>query len=1131
MSDNFLPSTIRQIIDTNSYVNQTGDVLADSYYSTDSFFYDLHNSPLKSTQQLNVDWTSFQNHTFFMSAEVKVNLAFENIINKYPFDGTQKEVEKFLQDLTGFERWVFDNFPRYKGSLLFSGSYVSVVDSAGLQQPQLSKNDSGLSITNPGTGPLSLEMQLFLPNETNAGSIIFQKLSSFNQGISLHVLPSVSTTNADVQFVIVSGSNVLSASSTLQKGKYNHLCFTLERGTLDTISAFVNSQLVSSNNNSKIGKLDIDTTPLLFGSGTTLVTQSNGGIFTPTSTLSASLDEFRLFHSFRTPNLQTLYSQKSIFASPDLKLYYKFNEPPPLIGENSNSAINSIVLDSSGNGLHAYITNFTGSLRQAFDKETNDCLQLEKDLYAPILFPASPDVINFNNELLASASLFDQENPNLITKLVPPHYLLEGAYQDGFGKNIDGNAVNPNSGNGIPGTAVLGSQQVMLSFIYMWAKFFDEIKLYVDQFSNLNHVDYETNETIPDNFLSNFAKRSGVKLPSFFVDSTIEQYVKGENIEQTISTSDVSLKQLQNYLTRRILVSLPRIVASKGTQYSIKSFLRSVGIDPENSLKIREYGGPTKKSITQGREKRNEIGVMLDFSGSKSAYISSPFLSSSRIEPGYPNIAGTFIDSISNNPNDGLLTSGSWTFEATYKFPKDRPLATQNLFRLMSTGSAGNQELLLSSLVATPHVEYLTGSYLTFFVRPSTSVTAPVLQLSLNLTGSGIFDGNKWTIAVGRVRNDEIGSEVSSSYFIKAASQNDGYINTLYQTSSFLMETLGGGNNLLNEINSNYNTSGSYFIIGNKAIDTSVSLFLNSSTYSGAQVPNFDGLISNVRFWSKSTSEEEFLEHSRNYKSTGVDLPTLNYNFVNKLSGSFEKLRLDSVQKQSTTTASGTVGYIDLFDFSQNNFNMSGSNFLTGSNVLKPEIFQRSYLTPYFDEASTSEKVRIRGAENYSKVKINQQWVKPAPIYYISRSDEVTDDVRFSIDFSLVDALNKDIINIFSTLDLLNNTLGDPNLQFSSDYPGIERIRDVYFNRLSEKMNFSKFFEFFRWFDVSISDFIDQLIPKKTLFKGANFVIEPHMLERAKHEYYYSENYRLRNQPVEPGKSIDWLIDTPVKKF
>ena len=56
-------------------------------------------SALKSTQQLPLDWSDFSRHTFFSSAVANVNVAFDNIINTFPFDGTFKEIEDFLNEI------------------------------------------------------------------------------------------------------------------------------------------------------------------------------------------------------------------------------------------------------------------------------------------------------------------------------------------------------------------------------------------------------------------------------------------------------------------------------------------------------------------------------------------------------------------------------------------------------------------------------------------------------------------------------------------------------------------------------------------------------------------------------------------------------------------------------------------------------------------------------------------------------------------------------------------------------------------------------------------------------------------------------------------------------------------------
>ncbi len=102
-----------------------------AFESSSSFRYSLQKDGIRSTQQLNVDWSAFENHTFFNSAYVKTNVAFRKIFDQFPFDGTQGEVEGFLDNLTGFEKYVYDNFPKNKGYLFFSGTLPSETGVSG----------------------------------------------------------------------------------------------------------------------------------------------------------------------------------------------------------------------------------------------------------------------------------------------------------------------------------------------------------------------------------------------------------------------------------------------------------------------------------------------------------------------------------------------------------------------------------------------------------------------------------------------------------------------------------------------------------------------------------------------------------------------------------------------------------------------------------------------------------------------------------------------------------------------------------------------------------------------------------------------------------------------------------------
>lgn len=1098
------PSFLKSALSGSRALTLTyNDVKDTNIASTSSFMYDAVGG-LKSTQQLNVDWSQFQNHTFFMSAEAKVNLAFEQIINGYPFDGTRLELEQFFEKLTGFEKWVYDQFPKFKGQLHFNNSYISVTDAQGALFPEIAKKSSGQGILTPSIDQsLTIELHLSLPQQSNDTQFVCQKISDSSQGFALYLLPSTSSLTCDVAFSVVSGSVSLTTSTTIDKGKFNHIAATLNRDEgVHHLQMFKSGELVaSSKNKTMIGELNIKSSKFILGSGSLMSLQTP---VSATLTLSGTIDEFRLFHSTRTPAQLQQYARKQLFANDDLKLYYKFNEPPPPLTSIAADAVNSIVIDSSGNALHALITNFTSDLRQDASADTTSRMVYELLDTSPILFPAHAEVIDLNINLITSATLYDSINPNLITKLIPQHYLLDGATLEG---RLSSDVSSPYGGSGMPGQGDKNSVQLLLTFLYIYAKFFDELKLFVDSFSTLKYVNYDETDTIPDALLNSLIKDSGFNLPPLFNNSTLEQYIRAENIEQDLSVSLLSLKHVQNQLLRRVLINMPDIIRSKGTQHSIKSFLRSVGIDPDNSIRIREYGGPTSRTITSARENKNDTGAMVKFISSSFAI--SPFLSSSRIEPGKPDIRGTFVNGISNQRSDGLLTSGSWTVELIAKWNPSElinsDIGYHSLVRMAVTGSSQNSERVIANLLA---VSSSIEPKVMLYVKPGTSINSPTLALELPTpVNNGIFNGDKWNISFGCIRNDEINSRVSSSYFLRVANQNASEITWNNSTSSFFDE-LGssGGKNIFRDVDTTLNVSGAFLIIGEgrPMITSASSPFLNdTSGIAESQIVSLRSKISNLRFWSKTVSPVEWTEHVKSHKSLGASDPYTNYNFVTNKSGSFQRLRLDSLQKQEQRNTSGS-GNITFLDFSLNNMHLTGHSFHESDDVIVGELFSYSYLSPYYDEGTSNDKVRIRGLfDNQNE----PYYVNIAPTYEILKSEEPTDDVRLSIEFSLLDSLNRDIVNMFSTFDAIDNAIGSPELVFSSDYPDLERLRNIYFNRLKEKLNFRAFFEFYRWFDSSIGTFIEQLIPRKTNFKGTNFVIESHMLERHKLEYQGNELY------------------------
>ena len=1101
--------------------------------NTSSFKFDPLGSPLKSTQQLPIEWSEFENHTFFNSAESKVNVAFDTIINYYPFDGTKLQQEIFNDQLSGYEKYIYDViFPKNIGWLHFSGSsgtsggtFIKTVDVAGSLFPEISNDQTGKSILEPGSGSLTVESFIYVHSSSAFDNqIIAQKLDSTTQsGFTL----ALSGSTPKLVFMLSSDGATAIASSSLTTGSWQHIAAVLPKATgSKALKLYVNGNLQSESADLlDYQAFNFKNSSLFIGSGSSHDTREAyledapvGAAFIPQQTLTASLDEFRIWHSERSVNQLKTYSTQSIYADPNLKLLYKFNEPT---GSYTN---NDVALDSSGNSLHAAISNFSLTLRSSSLGFNTDHFKLEKPSENPVLFPDFPTLTGSNTRLLSSASDYDNNNPNIITNLIPAHYLQEGQTEEGL-STVDGGTGDAYSFNeGVPGGGKIGAPQIISAFLFTWAKQFDQVKLYIDNLSKFLKSDYNDTDGFAEQLLPYVLKYYGLETPVFNNLASIEQDTAAANLNVDVGLSDDSLRKVQTNLIRRLIKNLPEVVSSKGTTHSIKSFMRSVGVNPDSNFRFREFGGARKLSIEDARAQRFETSAMLDMSGAVAPvtptldkqgipdnlpFLQSSYLSGSRTEVGVPAAVGTFVNKtifpphgISDNEDDGLWTSGSFTFEGSYQYKMlasgTHPV-TQSIMRLHSTGTSGvSHNVLFNVLAFSGSVSENTTGSLRLYGRTLVQSTAPLIQL--NLTGVDIFDGNVWNVSFGRERADLIGNDVSSSYFLRAGNQSFGKLVNYYHTSSLYDESIKADNILSNR--GSDNTSGSFITLGSQSIDTSFNFYLNDSSVDiEARHTNFTGRAGHFRMFSQALSLNEHREHVRNFKSLGVFNPHINFNFIDSMTGSFEKLRLD-VSTDQITTQSNTSGIIVLTDFAQSTPGsgtvsfMSGTGFEASKRIIKPEDFNYSILDPKFDERSDFNKIRIRSFEQQSNV--DNFGGSLAPKYQILNDEQSQDDTRFSIEASMVQALNEDIINMFSTLDEIEVAIGQPGLQFAVTYPDLRHFREVYFNRLSDKLNFQAFFEFFKWFTSNYESFVSRLVPSKTNFLGINFVVESHMLERHK---------------------------------
>lgn len=223
------------------------------------------------------------------------------------------------------------------------------------------------------------------------------------------------------------------------------------------------------------------------------------------------------------------------------------------------------------------------------------------------------------------------------------------------------------------------------------------------------------------------------------------------------------------------------------------------------------------------------------------------------------------------------------------------------------------------------------------------------------------------------------------------------------------------------------------------------------------------------RLWNDALAESELTAHAEHFESYG-----------RKTSHKNDKLALHwRLWDGSAANGSGGI-YVD--DSSQYGRLGTGSDFTPNVSPFDKSLENYAYI-PSYDYGWNQKKVRAFDAAAVPQ-------------------DETYHDERLvSLEFNLLDALNEDISHLMSSYDELNDFVGLPLNKYRPDYEGLSQMRETYFKRLKGRLNFKLFADMLDYFDRSFVSMVEKILPARSLFKGDEFVVESHMLERPKFQY------------------------------
>ena len=279
-----------------------------------------------------------------------------------------------------------------------------------------------------------------------------------------------------------------------------------------------------------------------------------------------------------------------------------------------------------------------------------------------------------------------------------------------------------------------------------------------------------------------------------------------------------------------------------------------------------------------------------------------------------------------------------------------------------------------------------------------------------------------------------------------------------------------------------------------------------NTNLTGANLQPCDVLISSVKYWTKYLEDYDLEQHLFDINNSGIsgsykNISALDSNNNNNDLLNYQMLALDwdfdSVTGSSAAgkfyvqdVSSGSAEIRDNFgwlgNFAGYQHTGYGSNFAASStNVIKK---QNANSFKFVDPESpvSSEMISILSDDD--------------KVYGLPLSQTVPDFYRV-VEKSIYNAISEEMLTFFAGVIDYNNLIGEPVNRYRERYKTIEKLREIFFRRVTKVTDVENYINYYKWFDDSLSEIISQLIPASSGFvPDVLNVIESHVLERNKYK-------------------------------
>jgi|GEM_PF-4304340 len=170
----------------------------------------------------------------------------------------------------------------------------------------------------------------------------------------------------------------------------------------------------------------------------------------------------------------------------------------------------------------------------------------------------------------------------------------------------------------------------------------------------------------------------------------------------------------------------------------------------------------------------------------------------------------------------------------------------------------------------------------------------------------------------------------------------------------------------------------------------------------------------------------------------------------------------------------------------------TGSNFENNDTNVVETLYVYNNQQKLPENLCSSDMVSIISSGSYDNFRRDMR-----PISYI-----------YSLEKSYYQNISQEMLNMFASIIAFNNIIGEPVQKFRQEYKSLNKLRNLFFEKMINVPDIERYVDMYRWIDKSITDLIMDIIPASTnIIEDNDFVVESHLLERSKYREKFT-NYR-----------------------